>query len=222
MPCCVTIRTCLQDELEDFLPKINMEPRVSDEDRCDAICTQIVHWFGLRCMPLLFHVLAWCLVVPKLVIGGLYLHDCPVEPKLPIYLIVSAFIPVALYLCCCGGVYCEGKMVVCIIVAVPILFMLAWLGAGTAFYVGAKQTTDTCQQSAAVNMTEESTTMETTSQHVNTTSLLYDDINAACLTCDDTLLVFTLVTIIIEWIANGLFCLVWPCAVVASFSVDEY
>nr|KAG5706600.1 hypothetical protein BaRGS_005670 [Batillaria attramentaria] len=124
--------TCLQDELEDFLPKINMEPRVSDEDRCDAICTQIVHWFGLRCMPLLFHVLAWCLVVPKLVIGGLYLHDCPVEPKLPIYLIVSAFIPVALYLCCCGGVYCEGKMVVCIIVAVPILFMLAWLGAGLA------------------------------------------------------------------------------------------
>ncbi|KAK7496998.1 hypothetical protein BaRGS_00011734 [Batillaria attramentaria] len=189
---------------QDSLPKdyTFQSTKSAEELSGIATCCLMLCTCCTFCVLFLFIALIIVMGITKLVIGGLFYHDCAVEPKLPIYLIVSAIVPMTFQFCC---QWCKknAEMVYTIGVLVLFLFNIAWLAAGTVFYVEAKGTMDTCQEYL------EAYQMDTTESPADNATLPTPPV---CLSCNETLFQFTLASIIIDWIANSLYACVFGCS----------
>lgn len=103
---------------------------------CGSLCT-----FGLVAV---FAVLIVGHGIAKIVIGALYLRACPVQPLLPVYLVVGAIFPTGFYIACRlkkqenGGCNFTCENLGFALGVVLSLFLFAWLTTGTVLYENAK------------------------------------------------------------------------------------
>ncbi|CAL1533959.1 unnamed protein product [Lymnaea stagnalis] len=165
--------------------------------------------------------------ITKLVIGGIYFHDCPLQPLLPIFLIVDAIVMLATVSttqCLTRGRpevkpkngQCRTSAVqkaACGIAIMLILFHVAWLICGTIFVNDTRNTMyspDHC-----INGTSGPTDLTTTTSH---------HLTETCLSCHEGLTDFTFVIVIIQWTLVGLVVfglLIGLCCAFGSYIVCE-
>ncbi|XP_012936208.1 uncharacterized protein LOC106011374 [Aplysia californica] len=144
-----------------------------------SVCTLAL--FALFC-PVVF-----ALGIAKLVMGGLYLHDCELEPMVPIYLLVEG--SAGFFLSCnsCGSNDESGqlKMGFCVIFRLlQAAFQIAWLIAGTVWVTSVRSiiyAADFCKTDMSTTVL--TTAATTTAQLLTTTqSALTTTVNASIAT----------------------------------------
>lgn len=138
--------------------------------------------------------------IAKIVIGAIYLHDCSIEDKIPIFLIVGALAPILF-----GGFgkknddENEGFGVGTICGIIGFLFNIAWLIAGSIWVYGTWSTvkSDTYVPCSHGNATEPGCTEGT---------------------CNNVLLTFAFATCTIDWILTGVWIVFIGCMIMRACS----